>query len=165
MAAPSANIIVDEVGIPVPQYKNPVTGLFEESYGEQGALNMNMQVFLKDLTPMTIATTDTTDTVADITTFALEGNMKYTTAQIYIASSNNIIAASIVTSVTINSVATEMVIIRKAPISTTITSKSITIMLDPKVNAALPHTWFLRVATEKDETVARVVNAAYQYIR
>lgn len=161
----AAQLLLDEAGMPVPQYYDAKLDIFQKSTGEQGALNMNMQVFLKDLTTMIISSTDTTDVVADVTTFTTVGNAAYTTAQIYVQSTNNIIAASIVTSVMVNGVPTQMTLLRKSPISQTEGIKSLTLMLDPKVNAALPATWYLKVATEKDGAVTRVVNAAYQFIR
>lgn len=159
-----ANLILDEAGMPVPQYYDSASNTFMQSTGEQGALNMNMQVFLKTLMAMTEASVDTTDAVADVTTFNTVGDAKYTTAQIYIEASNNIIAASIVAPVTVGGTLINAVLIRKAP-SSNVPTKSLTIMLDPKVNAALPSTWFIRVATERDVATPRTVNVAYQFIR
>lgn len=160
-----AKLLTDEQGVPVPQYLNPATGLYEAQYGTQGALNLNMQQFLQALVLMVKVSEEPDETgTATVTTFAPVGSTSYTSAQIYIESTNDIIGASIVAPMALGLRQVAPVLLRKQP-SGSEDTKSMSILATPHANAALPSAWFLKVATSNDAEVPCDVIAGFQFVR
>lgn len=160
-----AVLLTDDNGIPVPQYLNPDTGNYELQCGTNGALDLNIKTFLRSLTQLTVSSiTPSQDGLTTTTRFAPVGSEDFTAAQIYMESATNIIAAAVIAPVALGARQVEAVLLRKEPTGSD-GAKSMSILVEPRINAALPNSWYLLVVTENDAQIPTNVVAGFQFVR